>query len=148
FPRKRESSTEKTGSPLTRGRAVVGLLVVALLAGGACWVASLGPAPRGEALQFSTIVLDRNDQLLRPYTMADGRWRLPASRESVDPRFLNLLFAYEDKRFPSHHGVDPVALARAFVQMLRHGHAVSGASTLTMQVARLLEPRPERSLRA
>jgi penicillin-binding protein 1C len=111
----------------------------------AWWAASLGPAPLGEALQFSTVVLDRNDQLLRPYTTADGRWRLPASRESVDPRFLDLLFAYEDKRFLSHPGVDPVALTRAFFQMLAHGHAVSGASTITMQVARLLEPRAERS---
>ena len=154
FPRKRESS-RAAGSPLSRGRAAVGwraLLVfgcavtVSMLAAAAWWVASLGAAPLGRELQFSTVVLDRNDQLLRPYTAADGRWRLPASRESVDPRFLDLLFAYEDKRFLSHHGVDPVALARALFQMLAHGHAVSGASTITMQVARLLEPRAERSL--
>jgi penicillin-binding protein 1C len=112
------------------------------------WVGSLGQAPLGQDLQFSKIVLDRNGALLRPYTTLDGRWRLPASRESVDPRFLDLLFAYEDKRFLSHPGVDGLALARAFVQMLAHGHVISGASTITMQVARLLEPRAERSFSA
>ncbi|MET0538266.1 MAG: penicillin-binding protein 1C [Xanthobacteraceae bacterium] len=121
---------------------------VAAVAGAAVWVASLGPAPLGDGLQFSTTVLDRKGQVLRTYTTPEGRWRLPATRESVDPRFLDLLFAYEDKRFASHHGVDPIALARAFFQMLGRGHAVSGASTITMQVARLLEPRSERSLSA
>jgi penicillin-binding protein 1C len=86
--------------------------------------------------------------LLRPYITPEGRWRLPATRESVDPRFLNLLFAYEDRRFLTHRGVDPLALARAFGQLLRYGHPVSGASTLSMQVARLLEPRTERTLSA
>jgi penicillin-binding protein 1C len=124
------------------------LTMIGTLAAAAWWVTSLGPAPLGQSLQFSTILLDRNGQLLRPYTTAEGRWRLPASRESVDPRFLDMLFAYEDKRFLSHHGVDGLALARAFVQMLTHGHAVSGASTITMQVARLLEPRAERSISA
>ena len=68
--------------------------------------------------------------------------------KDVDPRFLNLLFAYEDKRFRTHHGVDPMAMARAALQFSTSGHIVSGGSTLTMQVARLLEPRQHRSLRA
>jgi penicillin-binding protein 1C len=53
-----------------------------------------------------------------------------------------MLLAYEDKRFDGHRGVDPLALLRAVGQFLGHGHIVSGASTLTMQTARLLEPRP------
>jgi penicillin-binding protein 1C len=53
-----------------------------------------------------------------------------------------MLFAYEDRRFRQHPGVDPLALLRAAGQFIFHGHHVSGASTLTMQVARLLEPRP------
>jgi penicillin-binding protein 1C len=64
----------------------------------------------------------------------------------VDPRFLRLLFSYEDKRFPSHVGVDPAAFARAALQFATTGHIVSGGSTLTMQVARLLEPREHRTL--
>ena len=53
-----------------------------------------------------------------------------------------MLLAYEDKRFESHWGVDPLALLRAMGQFATRGHVVSGASTLTMQTARLLEPRP------
>jgi penicillin-binding protein 1C len=108
-------------------------------------ISSLGPAPLGEGLAFSTLVVDRERRLLRPYTTPEGRWRLPATRESVDPRFLELLFAYEDRRFNAHHGVDPIALGRAVSQLLTNGRIVSGASTITMQVARLLEPRSERS---
>ena len=116
--------------------------------GSAYWIASLGPALLGERLAFSTLVLDRDGRLLRPYTTPDGRWRLAAKREHVDARFLDLLFAYEDKRFATHFGIDPLALARAFAQLVTHGRVVSGASTLTMQVARLLEPRAQRSLPA
>src|SRR5712671_6824268 len=116
-----------------------------LLAAGAWWIRSLGPAPLGEWLAFSTLVVDREGRLLRPYTTPEGRWRVPAARESVDPRFLELLFAYEDRRFNAHHGVDPIALGRAVSQLLTNGRIVSGASTITMQVARLLEPRTERS---
>ena len=132
-----------------RTSLIASLLVIACaVAAGACWIASLGPAPIGEGLAFSTLVVDRDGKLLRPYTTPEGRWRLPATRENVDPRFLTLLLAYEDKRFDSHQGVDPLALGRAVSQLLRNGRIVSGASTITMQVARLLEPRVERSLTA
>src|SRR5215204_971896 len=107
----------------------------------ASWIASLGPAPLGEGLSFSTVVVDRNGKLLRPYATHEGRWRLLATREGVDPRFLNMLLGYEDSRFLSHRGVDPLALGRALSQLVWNGRVVSGASTLTMQVARLLEPR-------
>ena len=112
------------------------------------WIASLGPAPAGRGLAFSTAVLDRHGKLLRAYTTVEGRWRLPVRPEEVDPRFFDLLFAYEDKRFRSHHGVDPMGLARAAVQFAANGRIISGGSTLTMQVARLLEPRSERTLLA
>ena len=130
------------------GLVVVFAATATVLSGGAWWIASLGPPPLGEGLAFSTLVVDRDGRLLRPYTTLDGRWRLPAGREQVDPRFLQLLLAYEDKRFGAHRGVDPLALGRAFTQLLGHGRIISGASTITMQVARLLEPRTERSLTA
>src|SRR5690606_8641558 len=66
----------------------------------------------------------------------------------VDPRYLDMLIAYEDKRFRSHVGVDPWALMRAAWQLVAHREIVSGASTITMQVARLIEPRSERTLPA
>src|SRR6266851_3259795 len=114
----------------------------------AWWIVALGPAPVGQGLAFSTLVVDRDGNLLRPYATPEGRWRLPATRENVDPRLLALLLAYEDKRFRGHRGVDPLALGRALAQLIVNGRIVSGASTITMQVARLLEPRGERSLMA
>ncbi len=94
----------------------------------------------------STLVTDREGRLLRPFTTDSGHWRLPVAAGDVDPRYLAMLKAFEDQRFDSHRGVDPAALLRAGAQALRHGRVVSGGSTLTMQVARLAEPRPERSL--
>jgi penicillin-binding protein 1C len=94
----------------------------------------------------SPIVLDRNGQLLRAFTMQDGRWRMPTTVADVDPRYIAMLLAFEDKRFRSHAGVDSMAIVRAASQSLRHGRIISGGSTLTMQVARLIEPRDERSL--
>jgi penicillin-binding protein 1C len=115
----------------------------------AAWVVSLGPLPLPQARQVSTAIVDRNGKLLRAYAMADGRWRLPVdAKTGVDPRYLKLLLAYEDRRFRIHGGVDPLALGRAALQLLTHGHIVSGGSTITMQLARLMEPRRERSVHA
>ncbi len=111
-------------------------------------VEELGPPPLGNHLEVSTTVVGRNGRLLRAYTTREGRWRLPASRADIDPRFVNALLAYEDKRFFEHWGVDPLAMLRAAGQFAISGHIVSGGSTLTMQVARLLEPRKERTLAA
>ncbi|MEI9805134.1 MAG: penicillin-binding protein 1C [Pseudolabrys sp.] len=136
---------------MTRGRLIAAGFagaVAAVVLGCGAWVYSLGPPPLGKNLETSQIVLDREGRLLRAYATADGRWRLPATVQEVDPRFLNLLFAYEDKRFRKHHGVDPVAMARAVRQFAGRGRIVSGGSTLTMQVARLMEPRDQRSVGA
>jgi penicillin-binding protein 1C len=113
------------------------------------WVVSLGPLPLAQAREVSTAIVDRNGKLLRAYAMADGRWRLPVdAKTGVDPGYLKLLLAYEDRRFRIHAGVDPFALARAAFQLLIRGHIVSGGSTITMQLARLMEPRRERSVYA
>ena len=120
--------------------------VMALI--GAVWVQSLGPAPLGKNLEYSHVVLDREGRLLRAYATTEGRWRLPVSGRDVDPRFFKLLFTYEDKRFHDHHGVDPLSLGRAAAQFISRGQIISGGSTISMQVARLLEPRERRSLGA
>ena len=113
------------------------------------WVVSLGPLPLEQARKVSTTIVDRNGKLLRAYAMADGRWRLPVdAKTAVDPGYLKLLLAYEDRRFWSHGGVDPLALGRAALQFGSSGHIVSGGSTITMQLARLMEPRRERSVYA
>jgi penicillin-binding protein 1C len=128
------------------GLIAVSLACLSLLAASWWWIASLGPAPLGQDLEFSKQVLDRNGHLLRAYATVDGRWRLPAKVSDVDPRFFDMLFAYEDKRFRAHHGVDPLAVVRAAYQFASSGRLRSGASTLTMQVARLVEGRHPRDL--
>lgn len=84
-------------------------------------------------------VLDREGRLLRAYTVADGRWRMGVSLDAVDPLYLAMLVRYEDGRFREHSGVDLLSMGRAVAQAVVNGGAVSGGSTLTMQVARLLE---------
>lgn len=101
------------------------------------WVMATALPPL--ALETSVEVVDRAGILLRAYTVADGRWRLAITPGAVDPAFIALLIGYEDKRFYDHPGVDIRALARATAQALWNGRVVSGGSTLTMQVARLLE---------
>ena len=141
-----------SGTPRQPGFLVAACAAAVLGLGGPfaaiSWRASLGPLDLEPTRAVSTMVLDRDGRLLRAFTTSDGRWRLPASIEDVDPRYLALLQAYEDRRFAQHRGIDFRALARAAAQAMRHGRVVSGASTLTMQVARLLEPRDERTLSA
>ncbi|MBN9060851.1 MAG: penicillin-binding protein 1C [Rhizobiales bacterium] len=113
-----------------------------------CFVQSLGPLDVSMARERSPIVVDRDGRLLRPFTTRDGRWRIPVQAQEVDPRYLKILMAYEDRRFERHRGVDLKSLARAALQFASQGRIVSGGSTLTMQVARLLEPREERGVSA
>ena len=87
-------------------------------------------------------VLDRDGRLLAVTPAPGGVWRLRTGIDDVDPAFLDRLIAIEDRHFWHHPGVNPLALGRAAMQDLRAGHIVSGGSTLTMQVARLLAPRP------
>jgi penicillin-binding protein 1C len=89
----------------------------------------------------SVAVIDRHGEVLRTFATKEGAWRLPADPAKVDPLYLKILLAYEDHRFADHPGVDPFAVLRAFWQLAEQGHVVSGASTITMQTARLLEPR-------
>jgi penicillin-binding protein 1C len=125
-----------------------GLACVSALGTCVCCIAALGPAPLGRDIAFSTRVVDRHGHLLRAYATAEGRWRLPTQLAEVDPRLFAVLLAYEDKRFRDHPGVDVLALARAAFQLVTSGRIRSGGSTLTMQVARLLEPRSGRSFTA
>lgn len=101
----------------------------------------LFPPPIDE-VAVSVMVEDRTGLPLRAFPVDDGRWRLPADLDDVDPRFIEALLLIEDQRFFAHPGVDALALSRALRDNLLRGRIVSGASTITMQTARLLEPRP------
>jgi len=106
------------------------------------------PAPSLErSRNASVLVLAADGSILRGFLTSDGKWRLPVAPDKVDPLFRRMLIAAEDARFPWHPGVDPIAALRAAGQLAVSGHIVSGASTLTMQVARLLKRHP-RSLGA
>ena len=125
--------------PTTGLRILFGLAVLVLAGqiGLWRWVATAELPPL--VPEVSTVVEDRNGQLLRGFTVADGRWRLPVEVHEVSRNYLDQLIAFEDKRFYRHGGVDLRAMIRAATQAIRHGEVVSGGSTLTMQVARLLE---------
>ena len=95
-----------------------------------------------------TEVLARDGTLLRAFPVGNGLWRLAPPQAGVDPRFMSMLVGWEDRRFYRHDGVDRRAVLRAAWQTLRHGRVVSGASTLSMQTARLLERGPTGDWRA
>ena len=105
------------------------------------------PPPIDAALEVSTVVRDRHGEVLRAFPVGEGRWRLRADLDALDPDFVDALVAYEDDRFFHHTGVDPLALLRATRDSALAGRIVSGGSTLTMQLARLIEPR-ERTIGA
>jgi penicillin-binding protein 1C len=111
-----------------------------------CWMLFLmlvPPLTDTLPVPCSTQVLDRQGKLLHLFTTSKGSyWRLPAHLDRIDPQFIRLLLACEDQRFWSHHGVDPFALGRALGQLLWQGKVISGASTITMQTVRLLQPHP------
>jgi penicillin-binding protein 1C len=100
------------------------------------------PPDLSRSSQYSQAVTASSGELLWAFLTEDGKWRLRSSERDVDQQYLQLLIAYEDRRFREHAGVDVIALLRACVQALGHRKNVSGASTITMQVVRMLEPRP------
>jgi penicillin-binding protein 1C len=106
------------------------------------------PPPLDAPGGLSQVVVDRDGQILRAFANGQGRWRLPADLDALDPRFVPMLLAIEDKRFFAHPGVDPLALLRGAWQLATSGQVVSGGSTITMQLARLIEDQPADPLAA
>ena len=100
------------------------------------------PPPLDYGKALSAMVTDRHGKPLRAFPTDRGSWRFQARLEEIDPLFVEALLHVEDKRFYRHGGVDWLAMIRAAGTSLVAGHIVSGGSTITMQTARLLEPRP------
>ncbi|HWA60691.1 MAG TPA: transglycosylase domain-containing protein, partial [Caulobacteraceae bacterium] len=129
------------------GPALIPRLVIGLMALLAAQVAALGldaafPPDLSRAERSSPVALDRRGAWLRALPVENGRWRIRADLARTDPVFLARVVRIEDQHFGAHLGVDPFAVLRAAASALVHGHVSSGASTLTMQTARLLEPHP------
>jgi len=97
------------------------------------------PLPQDD---LARVVLAEDGTPLWRFADKDGVWRYPVSPEEVSPYYLEALLTYEDRWFYRHPGVNPLALARAAWQNLTGGRVLSGGSTLSMQVARLLDPHP------
>lgn len=121
-------------------RATAVTLVALLLA--AVLLDRLFPLPLPAPDTGSTVVLARDGTPLRAFADRDGVWRYPTTTARVSPLYRQALLVYEDRWFYRHPGVNPYALLRGALQGALHGHVISGGSTLTMQVARIIEPIP------
>ena len=128
---------------MTRGQILRGSLGI-LLTG--CLGAYLVCLPRKlfQDTSYSTVVTDRDGELLGARTAADGQWRFPPE-EQVPEKFAQAVVCFEDKYFYQHPGVNPVSLAKAALRNWKAGRITGGGSTLTMQVIRLSRQR-ERTL--
>ncbi|MFV2949126.1 peptidoglycan glycosyltransferase PbpC [Pseudomonas japonica] len=125
------------GARLAAISALTAFGLVALL-----WLADrIWPLPM-PADDLARVVLAEDGTPLWRFADADGVWRYPVSLDEVSPLYLQALLTYEDRWFYSHPGVNPLALGRAAWQNLSGGRVLSGGSTLSMQVARLLDPHP------
>ncbi|MDF1561809.1 MAG: penicillin-binding protein 1C [Deltaproteobacteria bacterium] len=122
-------------------------IYLSLALGAVVLAAHLVPLPPRLSLPSSQVITYRDGQPAHVFLSPDEKVRIAVPLEEVDPGYLTALLRLEDKRFFTHGGVDPLAVARAVWVNLRAGRVVSGGSTLTMQLVRLAEPRP-RTLRS
>jgi len=95
----------------------------------------------------SKVVLSSNGKWLYTSLNKQQKWRFRANLKNIDPLYIKMLLAFEDKRYYKHFGVDFISLNRALLQYIKHKRVVSGGSTITMQLAKLLEPK-ERTIRS
>ncbi|MFT5880736.1 MAG: penicillin-binding protein 1C, partial [Moritella sp.] len=115
------------------------LITAVLLIAGLLLFDKLNPLP--DPLSSPSLVVTAQDgQVLRRFSNSDGILREQISLDQVSPFYLQSLLAYEDKWFYYHPGINPFSLVRAAWQWFRQGQVISGGSTITMQVARLLNP--------
>jgi penicillin-binding protein 1C len=128
--------------------AACGGVLSACLVAAVVWaLAASVPLPDRLTAESSAVVRYRDGSTAHVFLAPDGRRRIAVDPESVDSAYISALIRLEDRRFRVHLGVDPIAVLRAAFTNLYRGRVVSGASTITMQVARLCEPRP-RTLRS
>ena len=108
-----------------RGRAIIASFALLGLVAALKAADVANPPDLSRYERLSSEVVDRHGTLLRPFLSKDGYWRLRTTVHDVNPRYLKLLEAYEDKRFASHWGVDPFAVVRAVFQFGHAGRIVS-----------------------
>jgi penicillin-binding protein 1C len=116
--------------------ALLGLMLIASI------LDRLYPLPLPSKSNASVLIAARDGRPLRAFASENGVWRYPVKVDEVSPLYLEALIGYEDRYFYYHVGVNPFAIMRAAIQGARNRRIVSGGSTITMQVARILEPHP------
>lgn len=92
--------------------------------------------------EYSTVVSDREGEVLHSYLTHDDKWRMKLEQDEISAELKQAFLYKEDRYFYYHPGFNPVAILRAFTKNVIKGKRVSGASTITMQLVRLIEPRP------
>ena len=130
---------------LRRKRLLLPVVILGVAAGVVLpWHMAKNPFPleRLEALPESAVLSDREGRPLARSLTVDEQWRLPVPLDDISPWLRQATIAVEDERFTRHPGVDFVSVGRACLQNLFAGGVVSGASTLDMQLCRMLDPRP------
>lgn len=127
-----------------RRTALALVCIAAVLTAGLAvlWRAFPFPEEKLARFQASPMILDSDGGLLFRSVSTQEQWCLPIRLSEVDPRVVEATLAVEDQRYPSHPGVDPIALVRAAAQDVFHRRVVSGASTIPMQICRMMENRP------
>ncbi|HWR32452.1 MAG TPA: transglycosylase domain-containing protein, partial [Chitinophagaceae bacterium] len=96
--------------------------------------------PLPDKMEYSTIITDNKGEVVNAYLTKDQKWRMKTELNEISPLLQKTIVAKEDRHFYSHPGVNPFAVIRAFFANLFNMRRVSGASTITMQVAKMLEP--------
>src|SRR5437016_1979705 len=97
--------------------------------------------PLPQLKPYSTLVEDRNGHFLQAFLTSDDKWRFRTSSSEIPARLKYILIRKEDRFFYYHPGINPFSILRAAAQNLIHHERISGASTITMQVARMIEPK-------
>lgn len=97
--------------------------------------------PIPKSVEYSTIITDNKNELIHAFLTRDEKWRMKTELNEISPLLQKAILEKEDKWFYYHPGVNPFAIGRALIKNIFTGRRTSGASTITMQVARLLQPR-------
>ena len=116
-------------------------VIVLILSGLLAWYLVSMPEGLFKGTPYSTVLLDRNGNLLGAMTASDGQWRFPPC-DTVPDKYAKAVVLFEDRHFYHHPGVNPVALVRALSGNIKAGHITSGGSTITMQVIRISRNKP------
>jgi penicillin-binding protein 1C len=123
-------------------RIAAALIALSTVAFAICWFLTALPEEMLEPVGGGPLVLDRHGRPLLSLTDGEGQWSRPVRLTAVSPWLVKATIAVEDRRFFAHRGIDTIAVVRAAAQNVGQGRVVSGASTLTMQLCRMLDPRP------